>query len=244
MKKILSLILALVLAVFAVCALAEEAAVEEEEVTEVPLMTYADYALAEIDAPVYVETYVQAHQSWWNDKITVYAQSEDGAYFIYELACSEEDAAKLVPGTKIAVKGFKSEWSGEVEITDATFEILEADPFIAEPEDVTAKLGTDELIDDQNKLVAFKGMTVEAYDETGAAFAYKNAENKTDDLYFKVSKDGKTYDFCVEFYLCGQDTEVYKAVEALQVGDVIDLEGFLYWYNGANPHITSVKAAE
>ena len=244
MKKILSLILALVLAVFAVCALAEEAAVEEEEVTEVQLMTYADYALAEIDAPVYVETYVQAHQSWWNDKITVYAQSEDGAYFIYELACSEEDAAKLVPGTKIAVKGFKSEWSGEVEITDATFEILEADPFIAEPEDVTAKLGTDELIDDQNKLVAFKGMTVEAYDETGAAFAYKNAENKTDDLYFKVSKDGKTYDFCVEFYLCGQDTEVYKAVEALQVGDVIDLEGFLYWYNGANPHITSVKAAE
>ena len=244
MKKILSLILALVLAVFAVCALAEEAAVEEEEVTEVPLMTYADYALAEIDAPVYVETYVQATQSWWNDKITVYCQSEDGAYFIYELACSEEDAAKLVPGTKIAVKGFKSAWSGEVEITDATFEILEADPFIAEPEDVTAKLGTDELIDDQNKLVAFKGMTVEAYDETGAAFAYKNAENKTDDLYFKVSKDGKTYDFCVEFYLCGQDTEVYKAVEALQVGDVIDLEGFLYWYNGANPHITSVKAAE
>ena len=244
MKKILSLILALVLAVFAVCALAEEAAVEEEEVTEVPLMTYADYALAEIDAPVYVETYVQAHQSWWNDKITVYAQSEDGAYFIYNMACSEEDAAKLVPGTKIAVKGYKAEWAGEIEITDATFEFIEADPFIAEPEDITEKLGTDELIDNQNKLVAFKGMTVEAYDETGAAFAYKNAENKTDDLYFKVSKDGKTYDFCVEFYLCGQDTEVYKAVEALQVGDVIDLEGFLYWYNGANPHITSVKAAE
>ena len=261
MKRILSLILALALAMSVTLVLAEEeaaedvaeevageiaeeGAAEEEEISEVPLMTYADYALAEIDAPVYVETYVQATQSWWNDKITVYCQSEDGAYFIYELACSEEDAAKLVPGTKIAVKGYKSEWSGEVEITDATFEILEADPFIAEPEDVTAKLGTEELIDDQNKLVAFKGMTVEAYDETGAAFAYKNAENKTDDLYFKVSKDGKTYDFCVEFYLCGQDTEVYKAVEALQVGDVIDLEGFLYWYNGANPHITSVKAAE
>ena len=261
MKRILSLILALALAMSVTLVLAEEeaaedvaeevageiaeeGAAEEEEISEVPLMTYADYALAEIDAPVYVETYVQATQSWWNDKITVYCQSEDGAYFIYELACSEEDAAKLVPGTKIAVKGFKSAWSGEVEITDATFEILEADPFIAEPEDVTAKLGTEELIDDQNKLVAFKGMTVEAYDETGAAFAYKNAENKTDDLYFKVSKDGQTYDFCVEFYLCGNDTEVYKAVEALNVGDVIDLEGFLYWYNGANPHITSVKAAE
>jgi hypothetical protein len=207
-------------------------------------MSHEEYALAEIEAPVYVETYVQATQSWWDGKITVYAQSEDGAYFIYNLACSEEDAAKLIPGAKIAVKGFKSEWSGEVEITDATFEFIEADPFIAEAEDVTAKLGTDELIDCQNELVAFKGMTVEAYDESGAAFVYKNAENKTDDLYFKVSKDGQTYDFCVEFYLCGNDTEVYKAVEALQVGQVIDCEGFLYWYNGANPHITAVTVAE
>ena len=47
----------------------------------------------------------------------------------------------------------------------------------------------------------------------------------------------------MEFYLCGQDTDVYKAVEALQVGDVIDLEGFLYWYEGANPHIISVTPA-
>lgn len=243
MKKIISMILVLALALCLVPVLAEEEAAEEET-SELELMSYEDYALAEIDAPVYVETYVQATQSWWDDKITVYAQSEDGAYFIYNMACSQEDAEKLVAGTKIAVKGFKSEWSGEVEITDATFEFIDGDPFIATAEDVTAKLGTEELINDQNKLVAFKGMTVEAYDDTGAAFAYKNAENKTDDLYFKVSKDGTTYDFCVEFYLCGNDTEVYKAVEALNVGDVIDLEGFLYWYNGANPHITSVTAAQ
>ena len=238
MKKILSLVLVLALAMGVTLALAEE------EAAEVELMSHEEYALAEIEAPVYVETYVQATQSWWDGKITVYAQSEDGAYFIYNMACSEEDAAKLIPGAKIAVKGFKSEWSGEIEITDATFEFIEADPFIAEAEDVTALLGTDELIKHQNEFVSFKGMTVEAYDESGAAFAYKNAENKTDDLYFKVSKDGQTYDFCVEFYLCGNDTEVYKAVEALQVGQVIDCEGFLYWYNGANPHITAVTVAE
>ena len=244
MKKILSLILALALVMCAVGVLAEEEAAEEEEIGEVALMSHEEYVLAEMDAPVYVETYVQAHQNWWNDKVTVYAQSEDGAYFIYELGCSEEEAAKLVPGTKIAVKGFKGEWSGEVEILDATYEILEGDPFIATATDVTALLGTDELINHQNELVAFKGMTVEAYDDSGAAFAYKDAEGKTDDLYFKVSKDGQTYDFCVEFYLCGNETEVYKAVEALKVGDVVDLEGFLYWYNGANPHITSVTAAQ
>ena len=243
MKKIISLILVLALALCLVPVLAEEEAVDEE-VSELVLMSHEDYVLAEMDAPVYVETYVQAHQNWWNNKMTIYAQSEDGAYFIYELGCSEEEAAKLVPGTKIAVKGFKGEWSGEVEILDATYEILEGDPFIATATDVTALLGTDELINHQNELVAFKGMTVEAYDDSGAAFAYKDAEGKSDDLYFKVSKDGQTYDFCVEFYLCGKDTEVYKAVEALKVGDVVDLEGFLYWYNGANPHITSVTAAQ
>ena len=44
----------------------------------------------------------------------------------------------------------------------------------------------------------------------------------------------------MEYYLCGSDTDVYKAVENLKVGDVVDMQGFLYWYEGANPHITSV----
>jgi len=83
-------------------------------------------------------------------------------------------------------------------------------------------------------------MTVEEYAD-GAAFAYKNATDKTDDLYFKVSLDGKTYEFCVEYYLCNEETEVYKAVEGLNVGDVVDLEGFLYWYEGPNPHITALS---
>ena len=224
---------------------AEEAKEAVAEAAEEPVMTYADYVAAELDSKVHVETYVQATQSWWDGKITIYAQSEDGAYFIYNAACTEEDAAKLVPGTKIGVKGFKSEWSGEVEITDATIEILEGDAFIAEAHDDTALLGKDdELIKHQNEKVAFKGLTVAAQDD-GAAFNYKNAENKTDDLYVRFTKDDVTVNFCVEFYLCNNDTEVYKAVEALQVGDVVDIEGFLYWYNGANVHLTAVtKAAE
>ena len=183
----------------------------------------------------------KAAQSWWNDSATIYLQDEDGAYFLYGAACSEEDYNKLVPGVKLLVKGYKAEWGGEIEITDATFEIIDdGDTFIAEAKDVTAEIAKDSLINYQNQLVKFSGMTVEAYDESGAAFVYKDADQKTDDLYFKVSKDGETYEFCVEFYLCGNDTEVYKAVEALNVGDVIDAEGFLYWYNGLNPHVTRV----
>jgi len=230
MKKIFALVLALALALCASLALAEEAAV----------MTHEEYVAAELETAVTVETYVQDTQSWWDNKITVYAQSEDGAYFIYNMTCSEEDAAKLVPGTKIKVSGYKAEWAGEVEIIDATFEILEAEPYIAEPVDVTELIGTEDLILHQNELVAFNGLTIEAYDENGAAFAYKNENDKTDDLYFKASVNGATSDYCVEFYLRGQDSEVYKAVEGLKVGDVVDMVGYLYWYEGMNPHIISV----
>ena len=137
------------------------ATAEAEDVKSEGVMTYAEYAAAELDTEVTVETYVQAKQSWWEDKATVYTQDKDGAYFLYEMACSEEDYAKLVPGTKIRVNGYKAEWAGEVEIVEATFEILEGS-FIAEAEDVTAMLASEELVNHQNEFVAFKGMTVEA----------------------------------------------------------------------------------
>lgn len=215
------------------------------------VMTYEEYMAAELESEVVIETYVQAKQSWWEDKATLYTQDQDGAYFVYNVTCSEEDYEKLVPGTKIKVTGYKTEWSGEVEIAEgASFEILEGDSYIAPALDVTAFLGTDELIGHQNKFVSFKGMTVEAagQDEDGndVAFLYNwdGSGQDGDDLYFSVSLNGETYSFTVESYLCDNTTDVYKAVKELQIGDVIDLEGFLYWYEGANPHITSVKAAQ
>lgn len=236
-------------------AAAEEttAATESTDGTEaatVEVMTHEEYLAAAIDDQVCVETYVQATQSWWEDKITVYCQSPEGAVFAYDMACSEEDAAKLVPGTKIRITGYKAEWSGEVEIMDGTFEFVEGgDTYIAETLDVTDLLGTDELIDHQNEFVSFTGLTVEpSTDANGneAAFLYSwdGSGSQGDDLYFNVSVNGETYNFCVESYLRGADTDVYKAVETLQVGDVINAEGFLYWYEGVNPHITSVTAAE
>ena len=210
----------------------------------VKVLSHAEYLAADLDSPVTVETYVQAKQSWWDDKATVYAQSEDGAFFIYNMACSEADYDKLVPGTKIRVSGYKSEWSGEVEIIDATFEILEG-RFVAQPLDVTALLGKDELIQHQNESVSFKGLTVApSVDADGkeAAFLYKwnGTGSDGDDLYFNVTSGGSTYSFTVESYLCGAGTEVYETVKSLKVGDLVDLEGFLYWYEGVNPHITAV----
>lgn len=211
------------------------------------VMTYEEYVAAEIDSDVTVETYIQGADSWWDGKITLYTQDEDGGYFIYEMPCAEDEAEKLVPGTKIKVTGKKSEWEGEIEITDASFEIEEGS-YIAEAKDVTDLLGKDDLINSMNQFVMFKGLTVEASKDTEGnevPFLYKwdGTGKDGDDVYFNVSKDGKTYSFLVRSYLTGPDTDVYKAAKALNIGDTIDCEGFLYWYEGVNPHITSISNA-
>ena len=116
--------------------------------------------------------------SWWEDKASIYAQcsEEGGGVFIYNMPISQEDYDALVPGTKIRVNGFKADFSGEVEIQDAEYTVLDEEPQVFEAIDATEFAGTD----------------------------------------------------------------VYEAVKALEVGQTVDLEGFLYWYEGANPHITSV----
>lgn len=195
-------------------------------------MTYAEYTAAAVDSEVTVDVYVQATQSWWDNKITVYAADKDGGYFIYNMECSEEDSKKLTPGTKIQVKGHKGEWAGEVEVVDGTFTVLSGKSFIAEAKDVTDKLGTDEIANFQNQLVSFKDMTVENV-------TYKN-DQPGDDIYVTLSKDGNSYDFCLEYYLNGSDADFYNLVGGLTAGQTVDVEGYLYWYEGLNPHITKV----
>jgi len=246
MKKIIALLLVISTVVcFAACSkkddkpAATNPTTPTQETEDDGIMTYAEYIAAEVDSDVVVETYVQAKQGWWEKDgkgvITVYCQSKDGAYFAYEMSCTKENAEKLVPGTKIRITGTKAVWEGEVEITDATFEILTEDTFIAENLDATALLGTSELINHQNEKVAFKGLTVDKVE-------YQNDEPGKD-IYVTLSLNGKAYSFCVESYLTGPDTDVYKATGELKAGDIVDVEGFLYWYQGANPHITAIKKA-
>lgn len=249
MKKSVVLALALAL-VFALTGCGDNNndgnANENSDVKSEGVMTHAEYIAAPLDSQVVIETYVQAKQSWRDNTVTLYTQDKDGAYFVYNMACSEEDYNKLTPGTKIKVTGFKAEWSSEVEVIDATFEIVEGSTYIAAANDVTSLLGTDELVAHQNEYVSFKGMTVEPANDSGAAFLYKwdGSGQEGDDLYFNVSLNGTTYSFTVESDLCDNTTDVYTAVKNLQVGDIIDMEGFLYWYNGPNPHITSVNMAK
>ena len=274
MKKAIALILAMVLTVTVpvwageTTAEAEKTEAETTEAETTPetkaeaepevkgegVMTYAEYLEAEVDDLVTIEAYVQAKQAFYENNAevgtstaTIYAQDHDGGYFLYNYPCSAEDYEKLVPGTKIKATGYKAEWAGEYEIVadddKSTFEIEEGN-YIADPVDVTDRLGDDEALSEYiNQKVSFTGMTVEkAMKDTDAAYLYNwdGSGQEGDDLYFSVSKDGQTYSFVVESYLCDKDSDVYKAVKELKVGDTVDLEGFLYWYEGPNPHITSV----
>ena len=255
MKKFLTLLLALVMALSIVgCGKTEDQTDDKDTPDEggdaaVTVMTHAEFDAAAVDSPVTVETYIQAAQGWWEKDgvgvATFYTQADDGAYFLYNMPCSKEDYdSLLVEGAKLRVSGYKAEWSGEVEIIDASYEVLEGSK-VYEALDVTSLLGTDELIAHQNEKVSFKGMTVAASNDAGAPFLYNwdGSGSEGDDLYFNVTLNDTTYTFVVESYLCGHGSDVYEAVKGLNVGDVVDMEGFLYWYEGVNPHITSVVKA-
>ena len=215
---------------------------------EVVVMTHDEFVAAELDTQVVVETYVQNKQGWWEKDgvgvATFYTQAEDGAYFIYEMPCSQEEYDQLTVGTKIRVTGYKAEWAGEVEIMDATYEILEGN-FVAPAFDITALLNEENLIDYQNEFVSFTNMKVEPSvdaegNEVAFLYNYDGSGQPGNDLYFKVSYEGAVYTFTVESNLTGDGTDVYEAVEALQIGSLVNMEGFLYWYEGVNPHITSL----
>ncbi len=252
MKKLTALLLVVVMAVFALasCAPADEPAFLEmtaeqyanAKVKSEGVMTYAQYMAAAMDAEVVIEAYVQATQSWWSDdgqgKITAYLADLDGAYFVYEMACTEDDAAKLTAGTKIKVTGYKGEWSGEVEIMDPTFEFVgaEGDKYVAPALNVASLLGKDSLINYQNQTVALAGLEVVA----APKYKWDNTGSEGDDIYLDVKLGEVALTIVVESYLHGNDSAVYEAVEALEVGATIDVEAFLYWYNGAQPHINKV----
>ena len=207
-------------------------------------MTYHEYISAENNSLVTIETYVQAKQSLWDNRVTVYSQDKDGAYFIYDMKCSEEDYQKLIPGTKIKVSGYKSEWADEIEITDATFEFLSGN-YVAQAIDITDLLTSSELIDYQNRFVSFKDMIVEeSIDSQGNkvpfVYSWDGTGEDGDDLYFKASYAGKTYTFSIENNLCDSSSEVYSVVKNLKIGDKISMEGFLYWYEEMAPHIVNI----
>ena len=113
---------------------------------------------------------------------------------------------------------------------------------LSEPLDITGLLGTDELASHINQAVKVSDAVV-ADKGDGAAFFYNydnSGEDGNCDLYFDLQINGAVYTFVVRRYLTVPGSEVYEAVKNLKVGDTVDVEGFLYWYEGPQPHVTAI----
>ena len=225
-----------------------------EATTEPPVqaMTYAEYMAAEVDAEVTIQGTIQlAAYNKEHGNASLFLADKDGAYYVYRMSVDEKDADKMTEGTVLLVKGHKTIWSGEVEVQEgATYEILEdAEPYIAEAKDVTDVLGTDDLEKYMNQKVLIRtGLIAPSAleDESVSPFLYKwnGSGEKGDDVYFNVRLGHDIYTVLIESDEFGADSEVYKAAEELGIWAQVELEGFLYWYEGPQPHITSIQVME
>jgi len=248
MKKLLVVLLTvlMVLGLAACGAKKAEEPVAEEPVAETTdgVVTHAEYVATPVGEKITIEAYVQDTQSWWNGTQTIYLQDKDGGYFVYNLEVDEDTSKNLVPGTKVKITGTRAEYAGEIELGEDDLGnkpqldgIIDGDTWTATAEDITSLVGKDGLADYMNMLVTFKDMTVDGE----PMYNWDGSGKQGDDVYFSATTaDGQKVSFVVESYLRGQDTDVYKAAEALKKGDVIDVDAYLYWYEGANPHVINI----
>ena len=211
------------------------------------VMSFQAFLAAEDDSPVTVEGYVQAKEARRDGCCGLYMQNEEGAYYLSRLRCSQQEYDTLKTGRKIRVNGYKSHWNDAIEISDASFTLLEGN-LIAEAEDVTALIGSDALRRHQNEKVAFSGMTVEVMPD-GHSVWYRGWDNtapaeEDSELWFRASSAGTVCDFTIKPSLCENRDEVLETLQQLQAGDRVDLTGFLRFYNGALPRITAITQSE
>ena len=216
----------------------------EESFYSEPVSSFSEFLSADGSQPVTIESYLQEKQAWSEGKANIHLQDEVGAYFVFNLPCSQEEFLALKQGQKLRIRGYKTDFSGQIQISDAVYSILDG-MYVAEPEDISNLPNTDELYLRQNRRVSFHAMTVEPMFDGVSAFYYgwdnSGSTAKGSDLYFTASNGGESYTFLVKEQLCGIDSDVYSTVQKLHVGDIVDLEGILCWYNGPQPLLTSIS---
>ena len=71
MKKLLAMLMTLSLTFALAACGAEKNSADDADVKSEGVMTYEEYAAAELDTEVVVETYVQAKQGWWDNKYRI-----------------------------------------------------------------------------------------------------------------------------------------------------------------------------
>lgn len=216
---------------------------DTEKNEEQPIMSFSDFLIADEDSPVTAEGYIQAKDAWHEGFCSVYVQNEEGAYYLERLHCSQDEYQSLHVGRKIRISGYKSHWNDSLEISDATFQVLDGEWF-AKAIDATEMIGTDELILHQNEKAFFRNMTIEAMPDGYSVFYYgwDNTKQNVEDaeIFFRASSDDMICDFTIKPSFCQKEQEILQILKSLHVGDTVDLTGYLRFYNGALPRIVEI----
>ena len=249
MKKLFAIILVLAVAVGLVSCTQTPA----NNTNNIQAMTYAEYCAAAVDAKVVIEGYVQSYALLYGStRVSMFLQDDDGAYYVYLAVCDAAKAEKLTEGVKVRVTGNKGSYAGESEIQEqSTFEILSGNK-IYDPVDVTASLGDEKALESiMNKRVTLKSLVVrESFDKEDrtAASLYKwdgtGKAGDNNDIYFYASGNESSSLFVVESDEHPEGSDVYNTACGLSVGDIIDLEGYMYWYNGPNIHVSNIRTVK
>ena len=211
------------------------------------VLSYDEYIAAEVGSEVTIEAYITGRTTWYNNAASFYLADDNGGYYVYNLPCTEEEYASLLINKKLQVTGAKAEWKGEVEINCQTatenggWQLCDGEDFNPSSTNITS-IAKDVLDNYKNQSVKALGLTV-------TKAPYTNFEDFTlepkagADVYFEVKDDaGNTATFVVEAYLENSQygSDVYNAVCALNVGDRIDLEGFVYYWENPQLQVTGL----
>ena len=199
---------------------------------------------AEIGDDVVIEAYVQDFESWWNNKQTLYLVDEMGdAYFGYDLPIGEDLKDSIKAGLKLHIEGKKLEYSGMVEISEATkVEIATLDDTMTiTPSDITGSFSNEYALANPGAPFKMYVKLAPSKDKDGAdiPFMYNwdgTGEAGKSDIYFNVDVRGDIYTFNVRRYLRDANSDVYKFLQSLtndDLGDWFYIEGYIYNYKGA-----------
>ena len=158
----------------------------------------------------------------------LYVQSEDGGYYVYNLATDPIADDNLAAGMTVRVKGNKDDYNGTLEIIDATVTVISEEITPVTPIDYTeiyknATALTDAaLAGKQAMFVVVKGVQITGQDTSSGYYKFKLGELES---YIRISSS-----VCP---LNADDTNAFKALHAEKNGFVADVAGVICVYNGA-----------
>lgn len=229
------------------------------------VMSYKEFMACEGGDYVAIEGYIADRQSWWNNSATLYLVDGAGeGYFIYGMTMTEEEFNTVYTiGARLRVYGTKTIYAGEHEIMGANINysltevITDAPKMQKHVKDITYSVAAEDLEEIQNayftatlKVKQYSTTDSNATVAASGAYGYKGDlkdGSPADDLYFILEdRNGNELSCCIESYLTGPSSEVYQAVLSgdFAVGKLVKVTGYMYWYNGANPHIVSISFDE